>query len=140
MILNEGERVMKNEEHFYNELSNIPEVPGTAYPKIAKKIRNHELIIRSLWLMAACVVLVIGGFGYLQYENHKNEELIIEVAEELQTIDDYFNMRDIELSFTMYTVEDAESEDDISEIIDYFSGNNIEQDVEMYTIINNGLL
>lgn len=131
---------MENDERFYKELSNIPEVPDTAYPKITKKIRNHELIIRSLWLLAACVVLVVGGFRYLQYENYKNEELIIEVAEELQAIDDYFNMRDIELSFTMYTLEDAESEDDISDIIDYFSGNNIEQDVEMYAIINNGLL
>lgn len=131
---------MKNEERFYKELGNIPELPDTAYPKIAKKIRNHELIIRSIWLIAACIVLVVGGFEYIQYENHKNEELIMEVAEELQTIDDYFNMRDMEQSITMYTFEEAESEDDISEIMDYFSGNNIEQDVEMYTIINNGLL
>ncbi len=131
---------MKNEERFYEELGNIPELPDTAYPKIAKKIRTHELIIRSIWLIAACIVLVVGGFEYIQYENHKNEELIMEVAEELQTIDDYFNMRDMEQSITMYTFEEAESEDDISEIMDYFSGNNIEQDVEMYTIINNGLL
>lgn len=131
---------MKNEERFYKELGNIPELPDTAYTKIAKKIRNHELIIRSIWLIAACIVLFVGGFEYIQYENHKNEELIMEVAEELQTIDDYFNMRDMEQSITMYTFEETESEDDISEIMDYFSGNNIEQDVEMYTIINNGLL
>ena len=131
---------MKNEEHFYNELSNIPDVPDSAYPNIAKKIRNHELIIRSLWLMAACVVLVIGGFEYIQHENYKNDVLIMEVAEELETIDDYFNMRDLTQSITMYTSEENESEDDISDIMDYFSGNSIEQDVEMYTLVNNGLL
>ena len=131
---------MENEEHFYNELGNIPELPDTAYPKIAKKIRNHELIIRSLWLLAACLVLVIGGFEYIQYENQKNEELIMEVAEELQTIDDYFSMRDMEQSITLYTFEEVEPEDNIAEILDYFSGSTIEQDVEMYTIVNNGLL
>ena len=131
---------MEKEKHFYKELGAVPELPDTAYPKIERKIRNRELMIRSVWLIAACIVLVIGGFEYIHYENQKNEELIMEVAEELQSIDDYFNMRDIEESISIYTFEEAESEDDISDIIDYFSGSTIEQDVEMYTIINNGLL
>ena len=131
---------MENEENFYKELGAIPELPDTAYPKIARKIRNRELMIRSVWLIAACIVLVIGGFEYIQYENQKNEELIMEVAEELQSIDDYFNMRDMEQSINIYTFEEIEPEDEISEIMDYFSGSTIEQDAEMYTIINNGLL
>ena len=131
---------MENEEHFYKELGNIPELPDTAYPKIAKKIRNHELIIRSLWLMAACIVLVIGGFEYIQYQNYKNEEMMLEVEGELQFIEGYFNMEDIEVSFTMYTLDNSKPENELSTIMEYFSGNNIQQDVEMYTIVNNGLL
>ena len=131
---------MGNEEQFYKEMGTIPEPPDTTYPKIERKIRNRELMIRSVWLIAACIVLVIGGFEYIQYENQKNEELIMEVAEELQSIDDYFNMRDMEQIINIYTFEEIEPEDEISEIMDYFSGSTVEQDAEMYTIVNNGLL
>ena len=131
---------MEKEEHFYKELGAIPELPDTAYPKIERKIRNRELMIRSVWLIAACIVLVIGGFEYIHYENQKHEELIMEVAEELQSIDDYFSMRDMEQSITPYTYEEIKPEDNIMEIMDYFSGNTIEQDAEMYAIVNNGLL
>ena len=112
---------MENEEHFYKELGTIPELPNTAYPKIARKIRNRELMMRSVWLIAACIVLVIGGFEYIQYENQKNEELIMEVAEELQSIDDYFNMRDMEQIINIYTFDEIEPEDEISEIMDYLA-------------------
>ncbi len=131
---------MENEEQFYSELKNVPDVPDDIYQEVAKKIGQRKSVIRSVWLATACIVLVIGGLNYLQIQNHKDNTITLYAAQELQDIEDYFNYADIEPDSTLYSSNDLEAEDELSAIIDYFIGDNIEQDINMYAIIDNDFL
>ena len=131
---------MEHEEQFYSELKNIPDVPEDVYPEIVRKTGQRRLAIRSGWLAAACLVLVIGGIYYFQFNaNHKNA-VAMAASQELQYIEDYFNYSDIVPDSTLYTSNGFETEEELSTIIDYFFGDNIQEDVDMYAIIDNDFL
>jgi hypothetical protein len=131
---------MENKQNFYSELERVPEVPDDIYPALLKKIQRRKVTVRSLWLLAACVVLVIAGLQYVQFEKRKSTILMEEVVQELQEIEDYFSCADIEQDSTLYSSNGLEAEDELPDIIDYFTGENVQQDVEMYAIIDNDFL
>jgi hypothetical protein len=131
---------MENEQNFYTELARVPEAPDDIYPTLLKKIQRRKITVGSVWLLAACIILVIGGLQYMQFEKRNKSIMRLEVVQELQEIEDYFSYADIEQDSTLYSSNGLEAEDELSTIIDYFTGDNIQQDVEMYTIIDNEFL
>lgn len=131
---------MEHEEHFYSELKNIPVVPEEIYPEIEKKIGQHKRNIRSIWLMAACLALIIGGTFYFQQSTNRNNTIAWEAEAGLQYVEDYFSYNDLQPDSIQDIDNEIETEDEFSAIIDFFSGKNIEQDVSMYAILENEFL
>jgi hypothetical protein len=127
---------MHHEQDFYKELNAFPAMPDTLYPKVTGKIRRQEIMRRSLWLVAACVVLVVSGFNYHQFSVNRTNQTYMEASEQLQNIGDYFTAQDIKEGYTIISDEAEDTTDNISDITDYFNDPLITEDIEMYAIVS----
>ncbi len=123
---------MRTEQDFYKALNAVPPVPGSLYPKVAGKIRRREIAGRSLWLLAACIVVAAGVFNYRQFTVSRANEAHAEASAHLQNIGDYFTAQDI----IMTPDETEDTTDNLIDITDYFNGSLITQDMEMYAIVS----
>ncbi len=131
---------MEKEEHFFAELENIPEVPDDIFSGIERRIEKRHSAIRSVWLAAACLVLIASGIVYFQYNKNQTQTVALDAAEELQYIEDYFSYNDLAQDTTLYSSNGLETEEGLSSIISYFSGETIKTDVDMYAILDNEFL
>lgn len=100
---------MNAEKQFYNELANTPPLPSSVYENVNKAITLHHnnVIKRTLFSLAASVVLVIGSLHIVNNQGINNTTIQPEVASELQNIRDYLNGDDIQEDFDLYAVVDG---------------------------------
>jgi len=127
---------MHHEQDFYTELSAVPAMPDSLYQKFAGKIRRREIVRRSLWLLAACIVVAAGVFNYHQFTVSRANEAQAEASEHLQNIGDYFTALDVREPYTMTSDETEDTTDNLIDITDYFNESLITQDMEMYAIVS----
>lgn len=106
---------MKQEE-FYQELSNIPDMPDL-YPEIKDAIsRSDRKKFRHAILSIAATVLVAIGIMNIT-QNHMNEETqTIPVASQESLSDEVI--------------------DELQIISDFMDGNSIDDDLKMYALVN----
>ena len=131
---------MRHEQDFYEELNAVPALPDTLYPAVAGKIRLQEIVRRSLWLLAACIVLAVSGFNYHQFSVSRTDQAYLEASEQLQSIGEYFTLQDIKESYPAASYETEETTDNLSEITGYFDEAAITEDIDRYSIIGMDIL
>jgi hypothetical protein len=95
---------MANEQDFYRELADVPELPPDLFDDIRHRINRRALIKRSLFALAASLVLVIGSLQVVTMQPSRGTIVQPEVASELQTIHDYLNGSDLEGDLELYAV------------------------------------
>jgi hypothetical protein len=96
-----------NEKEFYEELGRIAGPPPYLYGKIHGRIRRRSAIIRSVFALAATLVLVVGGSGVLYLHHERMQTIAPEVSEEMQSIHGYLAGEDIEQASLSYALEDG---------------------------------
>jgi hypothetical protein len=95
---------MNNEQNFYRELADIPELPSDLFPAVDRTIRRRSSLRRAAWVIAASIPLVIGILTLSTKQPSRTSVVQPEVASELQTIQDYLNSSDLESDFELYAV------------------------------------
>ena len=103
---------MKQEE-FYSRLSEVPPVPDSIYPAVEKKIRQQWAVRKTVWALAACLILAIGIIGYTSFQNREqpvasSQELSEEIIDELQTLNEFVNGNSLDEEMAMYAVVDMD--------------------------------
>jgi len=102
-----------NEWEFYKELGRVPGPPPYLYDSIRKKIQHRALVSRSLYALAATLLLTLGTTGYIVHRNSE-ASLAPEVAEEVQILNEYASGSDLNqesLANALYNGE-VQSKDD----------------------------
>ncbi len=95
---------MNNEQNFYRELADIPELPSDLFPAVDRTIRRRSSLRRAAWVIAASIPLVIGILTLSTKQPSRTNVVQPEVASELQTIQDYLNSSDLESDLELYAV------------------------------------
>lgn len=95
---------MKNEQEFYRNLSDIPEMPSDMYPHIDGIIRRRSAIRRTIFAIAAAIPLAIGILTVSINHTSRKSDVQTEVASELQIIHDYLNSSDLDSDLELYAV------------------------------------
>lgn len=103
---------MKQEE-FYSRLSEVPPVPDSIYPAVAKEIGRKKSIQKTVWALAACLILAIGITSYTSFQNKEqpvasSQELPEEIIDELQILNDFVNGNSLDEEIAMYAVVDMD--------------------------------
>ena len=83
-----------NEWEFYNELGRVPGPPPYLYHRIQKKIQRRVIVSRSLYALAAALLLTLGTTGYMVHRSSE-ASLAPEVAEEVQLLNEYASGSDL---------------------------------------------
>lgn len=99
-----------NENEFFNELANVPELPTDVFPSIQTRIRRRRWLVRSAYGLAAVFILAL-GVGVFR-ERGLGEELRAEARPSEQVLDE------------------------IEYIEEYFAGENMEREMEAYTLVD----
>ena len=99
---------MKQEE-FYNKLSEVPPVPDSIYPAVAKEIRRNKSIQKTVWALAACLVLTIGITSYYSFQNKEqpvvsSQDLTAEIIDELQVLNEFVNGSSLDEEMALYAI------------------------------------
>ncbi len=99
------------EEKFYQELSEVPPVPDSIYSAVAKDIRRRKSIRKTVWALAACLILAIGISSYYSFQNNEqsvasSQELSEEIIDELQTLNEFVNGNSLDEEVALYAVID----------------------------------
>jgi hypothetical protein len=94
---------MNREKEFYEALSQVPELPKL-YEGIAGRIRKQKLFLRTVYATAATVVLALGATGFFLANQTRHSDVPLEVASELQTVNDYLNGNDLTRELQVYAV------------------------------------
>lgn len=100
-------------EKFYSRLPEVPPVPDSIYPAVEKEIRRHRTILKTVWALAACLILAIGITGYYSFQNKEqpvasSQELPEEIIDELQILNDFVNGNSLDEDMAMYAVVDMD--------------------------------
>jgi len=80
---------MRDESTFYTELANAPEMPDHLYRNISRTIVRRRIVLRSVWSICACLVLVLGGTFILPAV--QSPVPIAEIQTEIQEMQSYLN-------------------------------------------------
>jgi hypothetical protein len=97
-----------NEREFYEELGRVSEPPPYLYGKIYRQLQRRTTIMRTVFMLAATLILAVGTSGVLYLHHEAGQALSPEVSEELQIIHGYFAGEDIEQASLSYAIEDGE--------------------------------
>ena len=95
-----------NEKSFFEELKNVPELPGDIYPEVESRVGSPRK--KSHWIaLAASLLLVTSITITTRITRHSENTYTLdeEIISELQLVHDYFNAYDIEedYDFTLST-------------------------------------
>jgi hypothetical protein len=99
---------MINEQDFYRELGKVPELPHDFYAIVRRKIRRRIVFSRTALALAATFILAIGTTGILVTHQRNDLSLSSEVAEELQTVDNYLTGEDLDQEYASYALYEGE--------------------------------
>ncbi len=99
------------QEKFYSTLPEVPPVPDSIYPAVEKEVRRHRAIQKTVWALAACLILAIGITGYYPFQNKEqpiasSQELPEEIIDDLQILNDFVNGNSLDEEIAMYAVVD----------------------------------
>jgi hypothetical protein len=95
---------MNDENTFFRDLAEVPEVPANVYPLIERKILHRSRTRTALYALAASIIVGIGTMTIATRQPSRSGEVQPEVASELQTIHDYLNSSDLEGDLDLYAV------------------------------------
>ncbi len=96
-----------NEREFYKELGRVVEPPSYLYGKISRRIRRRTTMLRTVFTLAATLILAVGTSGVLYLRHEGGQKLSPEVSEEVQTIHGYLAGEDIEQASLSYANENG---------------------------------
>lgn len=99
---------MINERDFYRELGIVPELPHDFYAIVRRKIRRRIVFSRTALALAATFILAIGTTGILVTHQRNDLSLSSEVADELQTVDNYLTGEDLDQEYASYALYEGE--------------------------------
>ena len=97
-----------NERMFYEELGRVPGPPPYLYGKIRRRIERRNTMVRTVFTLAATLILAVGTSGVFYLHHGGGQTLSPEVSEEMQTIHGYLAGEDIEQASLSYAIEDGE--------------------------------
>jgi hypothetical protein len=98
---------MTNEKEFFKELGSVPNLPPDIYGVIHGRIRRGKIVERTIFALAATLVIAIGTTAFFLSEKAAGNTVAVatEVAGELQSVNDYLNGNDLDEELQAYTVE-----------------------------------
>jgi hypothetical protein len=94
---------------FYQELGRVPDLPPRLYGTIRRRIRRASLLPRTIMALAAALILAIGAIGL--WHTPKGTDAVAlspDVAEELQSINEYCNGKSIKQDLEAYAFYEGE--------------------------------
>jgi hypothetical protein len=97
-----------NEREFYAELGRIAAPPPYLYGRIHRRLQRRALVVRSVFALAATLILAIGTSGVLYLHRESGLSVAPEISEEMQEIHGYLAGEDIEQASLSYASEDGE--------------------------------
>jgi hypothetical protein len=95
---------MITENKLFEALANVPELPPSLFGKIDGRIRRRSMFVKTLFALAATVVVTVGTAGVLVTHRGTGQIYSSEVAAELQSVKSYLAGDDLEREFTSYVL------------------------------------
>jgi|WetSurMetagenome_2_1015567.scaffolds.fasta_scaffold793316_1 hypothetical protein len=89
------------EEKFRGSLSEVPPLPADLFGRVESTIRRKTIVARSMWSIAASLLLAVCAVGYYAVWMPKSS-VADAVDEELQLISTYANGGDLDEDMVQY--------------------------------------
>jgi hypothetical protein len=102
---------MTLEKDFFRELGTVPKLPSDLFKKTEDKIRHRSMFVKSMFALAATVIIAVGTTGVLITHNGADQAFSPEVAAELQDVRSYLAGEDLDRtndSYALYVVDAEE--------------------------------
>ena len=77
-------------DKFVRELADVPPMPSHLYALARRRIVRKKIVMRTVWAVAASLVIMITGLEAVRLTRPHNE-YVPEVAEELSAVNSYIN-------------------------------------------------
>jgi hypothetical protein len=95
----------QHDDSLIRALADVPAVPDSLYAGVTGRIAGRARLVRTVWALAACVMLAVGLGGYRALAPHP-AVVADEATQELQDLSAFVNGTTVEQDIDVYAVAD----------------------------------